>query len=166
MAEKRRKPPSLVAGQQRRRNRTYGNKWRKVREQVLARDGHLCQIRVPGVCRGRADQVDHVVKARWTGPVFDPAKLRSCCRACNNWVAHHEEPRLRARTGSASRFPPKVFGDGGCPHRALDGSGDWCVGSGEVGHWTQWYIGSPSAPWWAEGLGPDDQPRAPGGGIA
>jgi hypothetical protein len=143
MVERRRKPPSLVAGERRRRNRTYGNRWRKVREVVLCRDRWECQIRVPGVCRGRADQVDHIRKAKWTGPVFDPNLLRSACRPCNNWVAHHGDPGLSTPAcGSGEKFPSRADLGTPCPHRLPDGR--WCVGLN--GHWSQWFIGSPDDP--------------------
>jgi 5-methylcytosine-specific restriction endonuclease McrA len=163
MARKRRKYPALVPAAEHRRNRSYGRRWRTVRAQVLARDGHRCTIRGPG-CKGVATVVDHVIPERVTGPVYDPALLRSACQSCNMWAARgKQQDRLPvSRSHAGLRFPPNVFGDGGCPHRALDGSGDWCVGSREKGHWTRWWLGSPEAPYW----GPDDPRQGSGGVIA
>jgi hypothetical protein len=148
VAGSRRKLPALVPVEKHRRNKSYGRRWRTVRRAVLVRDGYRCQIRGPG-CKGVATVVDHVTPESVTGPVYDAARLRSACQSCNTWVA--------ARHGDRGSQPEL---SGPCPHRLPDG---WCVGRHLEGHWTIWYVGSPSAPWW----GPeDDPPRAPGGGIA
>lgn len=62
----------------------YGsNRWRKLREIVLKRDGGLCQQ-----CRreGRitvADVVDHIVELRDGGCAFCEDNLESLCHACH-----------------------------------------------------------------------------------
>lgn len=55
-----------------------GAEWRRVRQAVLERDGHLCVY-----CRERqATEVDHVVpKSR--GGTDDPSNLVACCGPCN-----------------------------------------------------------------------------------
>lgn len=60
-------------------------KWRKLRETVLARDGYLCQVPVPGggVCGARATHVDHIVALADGGPRWDPANCRAACAPCN-----------------------------------------------------------------------------------
>ena len=61
----------------------YSGPWRRIRAQVLERDGGLCQIRGPR-CTGTATAVDHIVPVQSGGPWFDPANLRACCVTCNN----------------------------------------------------------------------------------
>lgn len=62
----------------------YASKgWRDVRKFVLARDGHLCKIQLPG-CLGRADCVDHVLSVNLGGAWLDPANLRAACTPCNS----------------------------------------------------------------------------------
>jgi 5-methylcytosine-specific restriction endonuclease McrA len=51
--------------------------WRKVRERVLARDGHVCYL-----CGQHATHVDHVV-ARSKGGSDDEDNLAATCQACN-----------------------------------------------------------------------------------
>lgn len=54
--------------------------WRRVRAQVLARDGYRCQVRLAG-CTGEAEQVHHTLGRLVTGD--DPAYLQAACRHCN-----------------------------------------------------------------------------------
>lgn len=54
--------------------------WRKLRLEVLLRDGYQCKLRVPGVCTGRADSVHHTLGK---GVSDDPAHLVAACTACN-----------------------------------------------------------------------------------
>lgn len=61
----------------------YGRQWRRVRAEVLERDGHTCQIRFPG-CTTRATQVDHIYPISVHGPTYDPSLLRASCQHCNN----------------------------------------------------------------------------------
>ena len=61
----------------------YSGPWRKIRLQILDRDGYLCQIKSPG-CTGTATQVDHIIPASQNGSWFDPANLRASCANCNN----------------------------------------------------------------------------------
>jgi hypothetical protein len=169
---KRKQPRKFVGAEEHARNRTYGRKWRETRRKVLARDRFECQIKSP-VCVGRADQVDHVTPARQTGPVFDPGVLRASCRPCNNYVAAHPEWRPSPSTAtlgpvsgptSTAKFPPR--GITSCPHRHPDGT--WCVGSGDLTHWSQWYLGSPDDPpddWTQLGAEDDDPPDAATGVI-
>lgn len=55
-----------------------GSRWRRVRADVLARDGGRCRW-----CGGDADQVDHVVPASRGGDRYDQANLAASCRGCN-----------------------------------------------------------------------------------
>lgn len=60
------------------------SKWRRIRLEVLARDHHLCQIALDGVCIGQAEVVDHVVPIVAGGDPFDLENLRAACRPCNS----------------------------------------------------------------------------------
>lgn len=72
-------------------DRGYGYAWRKLREQILARDGGLC---VP--CRSiglvsLARAVDHIVnKARGGGD--NPSNLQAICNTC-----HDQKTQAEAR---------------------------------------------------------------------
>lgn len=71
--------------------------WRKRRAQVLARDGHRCQLRLPG-CLGRADCVHHVRGRARTGD--DPNQMVAACTPCNLAVGEPDadpEPRPTTR---------------------------------------------------------------------
>lgn len=56
--------------------------WRRVRLEVLERDGHKCRLRMRK-CTGVADQVDHIVRPDDGGSFFDPSNLRASCAWCN-----------------------------------------------------------------------------------
>ena len=66
--------------------------WRRVRAQVLARDGYRCQLRLPGVCAAKATHVHHLLAREVAGD--DPAHLVAACAPCN------------LRTGDPSRHDP------------------------------------------------------------
>jgi 5-methylcytosine-specific restriction protein A len=123
---------------QHRKNLIYGAAWRKARKLALERDGHRCVAREPG-CKVAASTVDHVVPVDRGGAWYELANLQSLCSHC-----HYSVKQKRDRGSSAaapsSRFPARTFRSP-CPHRALDGSGDWCVG--DPRHWSRWWIGSP-----------------------
>lgn len=56
--------------------------YKRVRLQVLQRDGWRCQIRRGG-CRGRADTVDHMDGANEAN-YHDATRMRAACRPCNS----------------------------------------------------------------------------------
>ena len=60
----------------------YEGPWRKVRAQVLERDGHRCQIKAPG-CLGIANEVDHIQPVSMGGEWYDEENLRASCQPCN-----------------------------------------------------------------------------------
>ena len=62
--------------------RPYDHNWQKVRLVVLARDGHRCQIGLPG-CTRVAEHVDHIVPISEGGARLDPSNLRAACGRCN-----------------------------------------------------------------------------------
>lgn len=56
--------------------------WPHLRKQILARDGHACQIRLPG-CHRTANCVDHIIPWLAGGAWYDPTNLRAACTHCN-----------------------------------------------------------------------------------
>ncbi len=56
--------------------------WRKIRLQVLERDGYTCQIH-SNRCTRTATQVDHIVPVTKGGAKYDPNNLRASCKNCN-----------------------------------------------------------------------------------
>lgn len=59
-----------------------GRPWRRLRDQVMKRDGHMCQCEQ---CQGRvliAHEVDHIVPLS-QGGTDDPANLRAMHRDCH-----------------------------------------------------------------------------------
>lgn len=59
-------------------------RWRRIRAQVLARDGYLCQLRLPGVCTVHAPlEGGHVHHTLGKDRGDDPAHLIAACEACN-----------------------------------------------------------------------------------
>lgn len=77
----------------------YSGPWRKIRAQILQRDGQLCQIRGPK-CTTQATAVDHIIPIAAGGPWYDPANLRATCVNCNNAriTEHKNETWRTART--------------------------------------------------------------------
>ena len=63
--------------------RIGGHRWRRVMANALARDGYLCQLRLPG-CLGRATTGDHIVPVS-VAPEreLDPSNVRAACVPCN-----------------------------------------------------------------------------------
>lgn len=55
--------------------------WRKLRSDVLFRDGGLCQLKLEG-CAVYADQVHHKDGVA-LGKITDPARLEAACASCN-----------------------------------------------------------------------------------
>ena len=76
------------------RARTSTTAWRSLRLKVLARDGHMCQIRGPR-CIVNATQVDHVV-AKHLGGQDVPSNLQAACVPCH---AHKTAVQARKARG-------------------------------------------------------------------
>lgn len=70
-------------------SRGYGHDWRKVREQVLARDGGQCQS-----CGAAASHVDHVVP-KHMGGTDEPGNLQALCSGCHAFKTAAESARAR-----------------------------------------------------------------------
>jgi 5-methylcytosine-specific restriction protein A len=71
--------------------RGYGHAWRKVRAEVLARDGYVCTV---VGCGAPATEVDHRL-ARYLGGTDDPSNLLSMCRAHHASKSGREAQRVR-----------------------------------------------------------------------
>ena len=62
---------------------TERSHWRTViRPQALARDGHQCQLRFPGICTGYATEVDHITEVA-DGGTDTLENAQSSCRRCH-----------------------------------------------------------------------------------
>jgi 5-methylcytosine-specific restriction endonuclease McrA len=59
--------------------RGYNASWRRLRVEVLERDGWRCAY-----CGRPAEAVDHVVPASRGGDFYDPDNLVAACRSCNS----------------------------------------------------------------------------------
>jgi 5-methylcytosine-specific restriction enzyme A len=64
-------------------------KWRKLRLEVLKRDGRRCQIRDVG-CTIEATEVDKIINVAAGGDPYDPRNLRAACSHCNSRKAQQE----------------------------------------------------------------------------
>lgn len=70
-------------------------RWRRIRAEVLARDGHRCRLRIPGRCTTRATTVHHTQGRAVTGD--NPQHLIAACSPCNGHVgepARHGDPPI------------------------------------------------------------------------
>lgn len=66
-----------------RKHSHYGHTWRKVRSQVLERDGYRCLVGMEG-CTGAATQVDHIHPLAFGGQPYEMSNLRASCASCNS----------------------------------------------------------------------------------
>jgi 5-methylcytosine-specific restriction enzyme A len=57
-------------------------RWKRLRLQVIARDGRICSV--PGcttpMAEPNATHVDHIIEVRDGGPFWDPTNLRVVCK--------------------------------------------------------------------------------------
>ena len=71
---------------------------------MLERDNHTCQVRIPGVCIGIGNTVDHIHSIAEGGAFLDQNNCRASCKPCNE---HRGRKLGGARTavlmGKASR---------------------------------------------------------------
>ena len=74
-----------------------GSRWQRVRQQVLDRDNHQCQLRYDG-CTGRAEQVDHIIPRAAGGSLYDDRNCRAVCKSC-----HKQRPAIQTHYGNTSR---------------------------------------------------------------
>ena len=80
--------------------------WRRIRAQVLARDGYVCQLRLPGVCTIHATCVHHTIGKAVSGD--DPRYLVASCQPCNGRIGDPQRPQRR-RTQRAGRAPARFI---------------------------------------------------------
>lgn len=66
-------------------------RWRKLREQVLIRDGYRCLVNLPG-CEGTASHVHHTLGRSVTGD--DPRYLVAACARCNLAIGDPSRPGI------------------------------------------------------------------------
>ena len=79
--------------------------WRRVRADVLERDGYQCQLGYPG-CLGEASEVDHIISIAATGTArrdaLDADWCAAVCSAC-----HRRKTAQEAKAGrNRRRCPP------------------------------------------------------------
>jgi len=82
-------------------------RWKRIRKRILERDGHECQIGLPG-CRREAGTVDHIVPHALGGG-DEPSNLRAACRPCNSALAKNARgstPPASFSTGVTPFAPP------------------------------------------------------------
>lgn len=82
-----------------------GRPWRRLREQILARDGYLCQCED---CQRRplplvAHEVDHI-KPISQGGTDDPSNLRAINRGCHKAKSQAEAMRGRRRLAPSNPY--------------------------------------------------------------
>jgi 5-methylcytosine-specific restriction protein A len=70
--------------------------WKKLRREVLVRDGYQCQEQGP-TCIGYATEVDHTHNAATGGAAVDPANARAICAPCHLAKTQREARRGRRR---------------------------------------------------------------------
>lgn len=75
--------------------------WPARRKRVLARDRHACQLRIAGVCVGRATDVDHIEQ----NDDHSDANLRAACSPCHARRSSQQGTAARQRIAS-QRFRP------------------------------------------------------------
>lgn len=71
--------------------------WRRVRSEVLNRDGYHCRIRHPG-CLGDATEVHHlgmVRDNRSTAAALDPDRCVSACTPCHRIETQRQSAQAR-----------------------------------------------------------------------
>lgn len=87
-----------------------GRPWRRLRAQILERDGHLCQCET---CKATgalmlATEVDHILP-KWKGGTDDPGNLRAINARCHAIKTQREAVESRRR---------------GSRHRSTDGTNE------------------------------------------
>ena len=95
------------------RQRHWTYREEKLRDRILRRDNHDCQIRLPG-CLGTATTVDHIHPKAWGGLAI-PSNLRAACMPCNQSKGARAEAGGffkggTARRGPLRKIPPQATG--------------------------------------------------------
>jgi 5-methylcytosine-specific restriction endonuclease McrA len=66
------------------------SRWRNFRLSILDRDRGQCTLKIPGVCKGGAEQVHHIHPLSKGGAKYDPANCAAACAACNQHLGDRE----------------------------------------------------------------------------
>ena len=92
-----------------------GWKYDKTRKAVLARDGHRCQLHIPGICTGIAEEVDHIrPRGRGLDGGDEMDNLRSVCKRCHLARGMDESGRAPGRFSyGGSRVVTRDYSKGG-----------------------------------------------------
>lgn len=72
--------------------RGYGWKWQKLRERILERDGHLCQVCLKAGRVKIGTEVDHKIN-KAQGGADDPSNLQAICHDCHEAKTQQESRR-------------------------------------------------------------------------
>ncbi len=77
-------------------------KWRRARRAALERAGYRCEARTPGICTGRATEVDHL-----TSVDADPdhQHLQALCGPCHRAKTTAASNKARARARAVDPDP-------------------------------------------------------------
>jgi 5-methylcytosine-specific restriction protein A len=73
--------------------------YEEVRRRVLARDRYQCQIRLPGICTGEGNTLDHIRPLVEGGSLLDESNCRAACHPCNTRLG----AQLGGRRGQNAR---------------------------------------------------------------
>lgn len=78
------------------------HRWRKLRLQILIRDGWRCQLCGVGLYRAKNGKrgnaaVDHITPLSQGGAPYDPANLRAICQADNTALSNRKLPKVIER---------------------------------------------------------------------
>ncbi len=73
----------------------YGGPWKRIRQEILERDGYVCQIRGQR-CTVTAEHVDHIVPVYLGGPWYDHGNLRAACARCNTSRSYKARTNAKA----------------------------------------------------------------------
>jgi len=77
--------------------------YRKIVKEMLS-ENKMCEMKIPGVCTGAAEGLDHIQK-RTSKNLLERTNLRRACNACN--LSKENHPKLADQLGlTKSRFIP------------------------------------------------------------
>lgn len=86
--------------------RPYQGRWKTVRRRVLIRDGHTCQINLPG-CTLDATTVDHIQPLALGGEWYDEHNLRAACFHCNSTLGGLTKKLVRRPVDKPTNTQPR-----------------------------------------------------------
>lgn len=69
--------------------RGYGQTWRKLRQQIFARDNHLCQVCKSQGKITQATEIDHIIN-KASGGTDELTNLQAICHACHQTKTQQE----------------------------------------------------------------------------